>query len=154
MLAIESVPPPEVPVTEIVPVKVLAVPARVTTPARLVEIPIFPPLSPTLPPKVSGYAPLFASVRAPPPKVTAPVPRFRALEPVKVSVNAAVLAKLIGLLAALVMAAPEVLLIVLAAVIVNAPALVPRALALSMFNVPAERVTPPVRVVLLPESVS
>ena len=76
------------------------------------------------------------------------------MEPVKVSVNAAVLAKLIGLLAALVMAAPEVLLIVLAAVIVNAPALVPRALALSMFNVPAERVTPPVRVVLLPESVS
>ena len=150
MLPIESVPF----VTEIVPVKVLAVPARVTTPVLVVRIPMFSPLSPTLPPKVSAYAPPFAIVRAPPPKVTAPVPRFRALLPVKVRVTAPVLAKVMGLLPAFVMAAPEVLSMVLAAVTVKVPAVAPSALALLMFSVPADRVTPPVRPVLLPERVN
>ena len=110
------------------PVKVLPVPVSTKVPAPDLVKPIFAPLSPILPPKVKT-APVEEIVSTPPPKVRAPVPKFRSFANKPVRVKAAVPWILIGLLPALVMAAPELLLIVEAAVTVKAPAVAPRAFA-------------------------
>ena len=147
------------------PVKVL-VPAKVKVPAETV-----------MAPEVVAILPLSASVPAPalvilkvspeifPPtvkvlalavivlsalKVTAPVPRFNALPPVK----AKFAFQVCGLLFVRVTLPPVLLSIIAEALpMVKVPATVPKAVALLIFSVAALRVTPPVKV-LVPAKVN
>jgi len=138
------------------PVKVLA-PAKVRVPAESVTFPDVVPITPfnTKVPAPADVKLSVAPPMAPPivnvpvllvtvtvgeaPKVTAPVPRFKLLLPVKVKL----LFQLWALLFDSVMLAVDVLSMVPPAM-VNVP--VPRAVALLMSKVPAFKVTPPVKV--------
>ena len=81
-------------------------------------------------------------------RVTAPVPRFRSFEPVKVKSPP----QACGLLLDSVIDPPDVLSIVVPAEIVNVPP-IPRAVALLMFNVPWFNVVAPLNV-FAPDNVS
>jgi hypothetical protein len=83
------------------------------------------------------------------PKVTAPLPRFNALLPVKVKL----LPQVCGLLFASVINPPEVLSMVGVPLIANTPAAAPSAVALLMFKGPPVKLTPPLKL-LFPLNVS
>ena len=146
-LSIVKVPVPKapalliskVPAAKVRPPLKLLLPDRTNVPAPCLMIAWAPP--PIVPPsvKVSAVTVTVADAF----KVTAPVPRFKLEEPVKVKLPAQICALL---LMDVVIAAPEVLSIVVEALIVKVP--VPKAPALLISSVPTLNVIPPLKLLL------